>query len=429
LVSKVIVKPISGDLKSVIKECFNIFGGVDSICKGKIFIKFNGTAPIPEIITCPNVIISTVEVISEYIAPKNIYVMENSTVGFCTRFCFEIEDLGKNVEQMGANVLYLDEEEAVEVEFNATALDKPIPIPKILYEHLVRKKGENTYINIPKLKSHIQCGITACIKNQHGLLYDNEKVYHHHLINEKLIEIMRLFKPDFNIIDATSVINYGPTLIDKKFNIPMGLLLAGKDPVAVDTIAGKLIGIEDAKYIQMAAKEGFGTNNFEEIDVIPSKNIISQYAIKLDHDVDKIPIPHHESERFFRGTEMACKTGCLGFDSLRTRSDLPIRPYAFVYGKGHDIKELDNHSGPFIVNGPCAVAELKPYFDERKKKDKVRVFYVDEHLDISSVYKYYLKAMKLTIEDLAYDIPISTERLLELMQQSFQHGGKFLSLM
>lgn len=89
--------------------------------------------------------------------------MENSAVGFCTRLSFEIDNLAKRIEELGAKPLYLEEQEPIDVEFNDIALDKPIPIPKILYENLVEHKGENTYINIPKLKSHIQCGVTICI--------------------------------------------------------------------------------------------------------------------------------------------------------------------------------------------------------------------------------------------------------------------------
>ena len=428
MTSKVFIKPIAGEMTDCIRECFDNFGGVGEICKGDVFIKMNGTGPIPEIMTDREVILSTVKVVKEVIEPEHIFVMENSAVGFCTRLSFEIDDLAKKIESLGAKPLYLDEEEPIDVDFKGIALDKPMPIPKILYESLVEHKGENTYINIPKLKSHIQCGVTICIKNQHGLFYDKEKVYNHHLINEKIVDALNVFKPDFNIVDATTVINFGPAKVDDRYVLPMGLLLSGTDLVAVDTIGSKLVGIDDAVHIKMAAEKGFGTNNFDEINVIPSKKLIDQYKIQLEHDVDKIQIPHHPSVTFFRGKEKACKTGCLAFESSRSDPSQKIRPYALVYGKGHNIKELDKHSGPFIINGPCSISELKEYFDGRQKKEKTKVYYIEEHLDLEKAYKYTMKAGRIKLGDLSDDMPIQPQRFLELIMESRKNGGNFMSI-
>ncbi|TFG25374.1 MAG: DUF362 domain-containing protein, partial [Promethearchaeota archaeon] len=277
--SDVFIRPIGDDaLFDCVRDCFTQFGGVRTVCKGNVFIKFNGTGPDPDIMTNSDVILSTVKVVKEVINPENIYVMENPAVGFCARLSFEINNLSKRIEELGAKSLYLDEQESINIDFNGVAFDKPIPVPKILYENLVEHRGENTYINIPKLKSHVMCGVTICLKNSHGLVYDAEKIYNHHLINEKIVEITSIFKPDFNIVDATTVLNYGPgPIMDDSFVIPMGVLISGKDPVAVDTVGSKLIGIDDAIHINMAAEKGLGTNDFDEINVIPSKEIIDQY--------------------------------------------------------------------------------------------------------------------------------------------------------
>lgn len=427
MTSSVFIKPIEGEMTDCIRECFDIFGGVKSICKGNIFIKMNGTGPLPEIMTDREVILSTVKIVKEMIKPENIYVMENSAVGFCTRTSFEIDNLAKKIEELGAIPLYLEEQEPIDVDFKGVALDKLIPIPKILYENLIKHRSKNTYINVPKLKSHTQCGVTICIKNQHGLFYDKEKVYNHHLINEKIVDALNVFKPDFNIVDATTVIDFGPSLIDESFVKPMGLLLSGIDLVAVDTIGSMLVGIDDAKHIKMAAEKGFGTNNFEEINVIPSKNLIDQYKIQLQHDVDKIPIPHHPSVTFFRGKEQACKTGCLAFESSRAKPERKIRPYAIIFGKGHDTKEIDKHPGPFIVNGPCAISELKDYFDERQKKEKTKVYYIEEHVDLAKAYKYGMEAGRIKLSDLSDTMPIEPRRYLELIMETRKNGGIFMS--
>jgi uncharacterized protein (DUF362 family) len=77
---------------------------------------------------------------------------------------------------LGGITLCLDEKEPIKFDFKGNVLDKLIPIPKILYESIIVNKTRNTYINLPKLKIHLQIGMTGCIKNQYGLLYNSEKL-------------------------------------------------------------------------------------------------------------------------------------------------------------------------------------------------------------------------------------------------------------
>ena len=106
-----------------------------------------------------------------------------------------------------------------------------------------------------------------------------------------------------------------------------------------------------------------------------------------------------------------------------------FRPFVLVYGKGHDTSELDKYSGPFIVHGPCAVEELKDYFGDRKKQERLRVFYINEHADISQIYPAILKAAKLTLADLAGEDAVFTpEKWFEILKIAYQNDIKFLSI-
>jgi len=426
--SIVFIKPIEGDLTDCVRESFDIFGGAESLCKGKVFIKINGTAANPGAITSPDLILSTVKVISEVINPKDIYVFENSAVTTFTRLVFQVENLAKRLKKLGVKPLYLDEQKSMLINFNGAVLDKPIPISKILYENLVFNKDENTYINIPKLKAHIQCKVTICIKNQYGLLYDSEKVFKHHLIDEKLIDIMNLFKPDFNIVDAASVVDYGPVPYSDDYIYPMNLLISGRDPVAVDRICSRLIGIDNVGHIDLAAKKGFGTNNSKYIKVLPSEDFIDRYKVQLHHEMDEMPDKPPAEVKFFRGDKKACKTGCAiseaGFALISKY--VKARPCVVIYGKGHDTGEIDKHKGPFVVIGPCSVGELKDYFKKRKKKDKIKVYFIDEHEDLAQMAAYARKAMKAKLLDFKDMLPCSIGKVILLQIISKLHGGKFL---
>jgi uncharacterized protein (DUF362 family) len=424
----VFIKPTEGNLTDCVRECFDEFGGINSIIKdtGKVFLKLNLTMPHLSSITTPEVVLSTIKVIKESgINSKNIYVFDNCAVGFFTRLSFAVENIGKRIRKLGAKMLCLDEQKSVDLEFNGKALDKPIPIPKILYENLVERREENTYINIPKLKTHMQTGLTSCIKNQHGLLYDDEKIYNHHLIDEKIIDILTIFQPDFHIVDATTVVDYGQVAIIPEYNIPMGLLLAGKDPVALDTVGAELLGITDVKYLQMAADHGLGCNILDEIQVLPSKNLIDQYKMQLH--CKSVPLKSSEGIKLIKGKDQACRTGCLtlGLYFIIFTHDTDFGPCIGVIGRGHDTSELDKYEGPFIVNGPCAISELREYFEGRKENENIQVYYIDEHCDLAELAKIVRKAAKIPLSALIDLTPVSMFKLVGLLILSKLHRARF----
>ena len=399
--STVFMKSAENDLTDCVRECFNAFGGVDSIVKGNVFLKINTTMPMLAAITNPEVILAVIRVVKEAKEkPKQIFVFDNCAVGFFTRYIFSLEHLAQRIKKLGAKPLYLDEQKSIDVEFHGKALDKPIPIPKILYENLVEHKTENTYINIPKLKTHLQTGMTCCIKNQHGLLYAAEKVYNHHLIDEKLIDIMTIFKPNFNLVDATTVVDYGQFPIIPEWEIPMHLLLSGKDPVALDTVGAALLGIENVKHIELAAEKGFGCNELDKIEILPSRDLLEKNKCQLH--CKGLPLKPSEKLTLLRGNQV-CRTGCLtlGLYFVIFTHDTNFGPCVGVIGKGHNTAELDKYPGPFIVNGPCAVSELKDYFENRKAQgEKIKVYYVNDHCNLAELIKVVMKGCNIPFSHL-----------------------------
>lgn len=175
--SRVLVKPIEEHLLESIRDSFDTFGGVQSIVKGNLFIKMNANTMVNSM-THPEVVLSIIALIREASSRvKNIYVMDNCTMGAFTRLIFQYDNLAQRIKKAGAIPLYLDEQRSVPFCFNGDVLAAPVPIPRILYENLIEKRDENTYLNVPRLKAHVLTGITVCVKNQYGLLYDQEKLY------------------------------------------------------------------------------------------------------------------------------------------------------------------------------------------------------------------------------------------------------------
>ncbi len=407
MTSKVFITPTKSmeelDLMDSVQACFDEFGGVEKIAIGNIYIKINLTMADITAITTPAVLYATIKVlIKNGIEKERIFVIENTAAGTPTRAVFMVEKLGKRIKKLGATVIYLDEEKSVVLDTKGEILDYPLPFPKVLYDNFIANNGERkaTYINMPKLKTHLQTGVTICLKNQHGLIYDKEKIYKHHKIDEKMVEIYEIIKPDFNIVDATTVNDNGVFSFKDDWTVPMDLLLAGIDGVAIDTVGAKLLGIEEVKITQLAGKKGLGESNYENIEVIPSKDIIESKKVKLNDDADEVPLILPKEIQLIKGNDHpGCRGGCQAmiFYLRMLTAGAKCEPLICLIGRGFDKVAIDNMKGPFFVNGPCAVNELKEYFEDRSNKEDIKVFYSDQHFDIGGSIKVAIKAAKVPL--------------------------------
>jgi uncharacterized protein (DUF362 family) len=125
---------------------------------------------------------------------------------------------------------------------------------------LPRVSLESEYINVAKLKTHIQTTVTLGLKNQKGLLKLSDKRGFHKNLHENIARLGTLIKPDLTVIDALNgVEGNGPGSMGWKVG-GINLVIAGRDVVSVDSEAARLIGVnpEDVKHIKLAADKGVG---------------------------------------------------------------------------------------------------------------------------------------------------------------------------
>jgi uncharacterized protein (DUF362 family)/NAD-dependent dihydropyrimidine dehydrogenase PreA subunit len=104
-------------------------------------------------------------------------------------------------------------------------------------------------INLPKLKTHQMMGLTCGVKNMFGAVVGLRKPrLHLQAGTDKaffalmLLELCEALKPDLTIVDAViGMEGEGPGSGDP---VPIGALLAGSHPQAVDTVATALVGLQ-----------------------------------------------------------------------------------------------------------------------------------------------------------------------------------------
>lgn len=106
--------------------------------------------------------------------------------------------------------------------------------------------GQHEYINIAKLKTHIQTTVSLCTKNQKGLLdFSARRAAHSEGdLHENIKLLSKKIKPDYCIIDGTNALEgNGPGRAGKAIE-NFNLLMLSKDMEAIDWIGARVMGIE-----------------------------------------------------------------------------------------------------------------------------------------------------------------------------------------
>jgi uncharacterized protein (DUF362 family) len=122
-------------------------------------------------------------------------------------------------------------------------------------------------IGLAPVKDHHRSGASLTIKNWYGLLGGRRNIFHQ-TIHRIIAELAMMIKPTLVILDGTqSMMRNGPTggaLEDLKAT---RTLIAGTDPVAVDTMGAALLGKSagDLPHLQMAQEAGAGTVDYPSL--------------------------------------------------------------------------------------------------------------------------------------------------------------------
>jgi uncharacterized protein (DUF362 family) len=170
-------------------------------------------------------------------------------------------------------------------------------------------KDIDVFISVSKMKNHDMAGVTHTMKNLYGLAplkhyrlnqNDNYRSAFHGAASQTrtrlpriIIDINRARPINFSLIDGimTAQGGEGPW-IQSMTAIQPGLLFAGKNPVATDSVATAVMGHDPQgaypdspffrcdNHIQLAYEAGLGTNRLDEIEVLgPSINEVQNHFI------------------------------------------------------------------------------------------------------------------------------------------------------
>lgn len=154
---------------------------------------------------------------------------------------------------------------------NAEVLHR-IRMPKIV--------ADSAIINAAKLKTHRQTGVTLGMKNMFGLSPDKFKAkYHARNISKVVVDINSTLKPNLTVVDGFYGLE-GPGPVSGH-PVKMDLIIAGRDVVAVDATACRLMGIDpfDIYHIRRAHEKGLGEMTQDRIQLVG--NSVEEVARKF----------------------------------------------------------------------------------------------------------------------------------------------------
>jgi len=217
-------------------------------------------------------------------------------------------------------------------------------------------------IGAPALKTHHLAGITVALKNLYGAIPRSDKRKYHRLdrIEEVIIDINKVRTSDMIIVDGTRTILHWGRIDEYLETKKLDLTLAGFDPVAIDTVSAKILGInpESLRFLRWAEEQGLGTANLDQIE-IAGITIEEAYKGRMMTSVEYVNKKLSKIHLLNCG---AC-TGCFGriATALRRVDDSEVKEDAYVV-IGPDAKPLEE-KGKIFLCGNCAA----PTFYNKRK--------------------------------------------------------------
>ncbi|MBN2160540.1 MAG: DUF362 domain-containing protein [Spirochaetes bacterium] len=324
---------------------------------------------------------------------KRIEVGENTAVGFPTRWCYKNAGYYKTVREVRKRlaprlgIYCIDEDRRVEVSMGGIVHNTFMVSEKMM--------KADSLVYLPKLKCHCVATMTGAVKLNIGICSDDSRsIRHDYMLHDKIVDLLAVGYPDFIVMDAIDV-----GVGNEGFPDPahLGVVIMGRNPVAVDMVGARLLGFDvaDVPYLKRAVERAYLPSRIEDIKLtgdIRTLSGLDSRSRNIDkksdqftrwHDIPKelrrLESPmrffwgRRESSRIARGKKHAdpllpekCNTGCLMgvkmFLSFLEHYAGPekfkkAKPSVFVVGCLDG--EIDAEGGDVIMVGSCASAPVR----------------------------------------------------------------------
>lgn len=359
-------------LKENVEKLLATLGGMSSFVQknSRVLIKPNvlcGLKAHTGATVCPETI-ETLVSLSFNAGATKVYIAEASNWGIDSMQALTFCGFDALAKRTGAFLIDLKKEKLINKKIDNPIHDS-INLPQILFD-------VDAVINVPVLKTHNQAIVSVSLKNLAvGVCSDEEK--------KKRIHSIGLYQPpseelkmrgtllDYMIVDVSEVLPCSLVVVDGFFGMEgwgspikgtppgAGLLIAGKNRVAVDSVASSLIGVvpEEVPHIVLAHEKDLGEMDLDKIDVIGARleDVRTPFKSSVMTDFSSI-LPHN--------MEVLCENACyscisnFGYFLLQNREHLKdLGPITVIIGK-QKRDEFPNDRRHVLYYGNCAGEDM-----------------------------------------------------------------------
>jgi len=249
-----------------LEEAINLIGGLGKYVKpgDRVFVKPNACVPKTNstgTVSSPELIFRVLRLLKNI--TDNIAVGDSPFAVFRDIKNLKVSGIVEAAEKARVEVVNLNRSERVKK--GSFYIAKPVVDADVL-------------INVPVMKTHERTGVTLSLKNIMGVVPANLKhEMHKQGLEERIVDLNKSVKPSLIIMDANVCQEGGGPVngTPKK----MGLIIVGTNPVAVDSVCCKIMGIapRSIKHLVLAEKEKIGS--MDDIDILGFKE---EYISKFD---------------------------------------------------------------------------------------------------------------------------------------------------
>jgi len=306
-----IVKVDESGIENAVRQAIDLSGGLAGIVKpdSRVLIKPNLFRPEPSgrgLTTDCRVTEAVAKVVLEQ-GPKSVIIGEGSGAGYdfdgshSTEEAFRVSGTADVARRLGIELCNLNRDAFVEVK-----IDNPYVMDRVRVARTALES--DVIISVPVLKTHNRTLVTLSLKNMKGVMPGAEKRKSHRLgLDKAIADLNSVVRPSFVVVDVLAGMQGLWDYPQDRFEL--GLVMAGRDPVVVDTAGTYLMGFDPAQvmHLQYFARRQRTPADLSRIELVGEAIEEHRQSLKSGFQVVKSRYP---GVTIIEG-ESAC-TGCTG---------------------------------------------------------------------------------------------------------------------
>jgi len=175
----------------------------------------------------------------------NIKIVEADATAMRNSHAFRMLKYDKLAEEKDVTLFNLAEDKLGTHKVRVAGKEMSFDVPESLLH-------ADLFINVPKMKIASTTILTCAMKNIFGCIGAPRKIVYHPILNEAIVGINKILKPDVTVVDGIIALSNVP--------VRMNLIVTGLDTFSVDWAVSRIMGYGPfwIRYLKIAGKEGLG---------------------------------------------------------------------------------------------------------------------------------------------------------------------------